>query len=125
MLIICYTQTTTGQKSYDEFKDIDEFKTKHPDCTLQYIFNSEDECNIIEVSQAENFRNYCRIYGFEENDYKRVFKTHDGYDAQLIGFAPNNRKYKCRAFIKSKNQYYKMTPEYVKRQIEEYEHRNE
>lgn len=113
-------QTSTGQKSYDKFENIDEFKTKHPDCIPQYIFNNKDEYNATAASQAEHFRAYCRLYGFVEEDYKQMFKTHDGYDAQLVDFIPHNRKYKCRVFVESEDRYYKMTPKYVKQQIEEY-----
>ena len=124
MFLICYMQMPTGQKSYDKFENIDEFKTKHPDCIPQYVFNDKDECNATAASQAEHFRTYCRLFDFEENDYKQTFKTHDGYDAQLVDFIPRNRKYKCRVFVESEDRYYKMTPEYVKQQIEKYRREN-
>ena len=56
--------------------------------------------------------------------YKQQFKTHNGYNAQLIDFIPRNRKYTCRVFVKRENKYYKMTPKYVKEQIKKYRQEN-
>ena len=124
MFVICYIQIPQGEKSYDVFENIDEFNEKYPDCIPVYIFNKDDECNTKQASEFEHFRTYCRLYGFDENDYKQQFKMHNSYNAQLIDFIPRNRKYTCRVFVKRENKYYKMTPKYVKEQIKKYRREN-
>lgn len=124
MLVICYTQPPQGEKNYDIFENIDEFNKKHPDCTPVYIFNKNDEYNTKQASEFEHFCAYCKLYDFDENDYKQQFKTHNDYNAQLIDFIPRNHKYTCRVFVETENKYYKMTPKYVKQQIEQYKQKN-
>lgn len=117
MILICYLNKNC-QKNYNVFKDINEFKSKKPDCDIEYAFNLQDGQN--EIEQIERFNCYCHQYGFTEDDYKHPLIVEDKYEGILVGFLPRNTKYKCRVYIPSENQYYRMTPKCCKELIDEY-----
>lgn len=120
MILICYLNENS-QKNYNIFENIDEFKSKHPDCSIEYMFNLRDEQNKIEIEQMERFNFYCRQYGFTEDDYKHPLIIENKCEGILVGFLPQNTKYKCRAYVPSENKYYKMTPKHCKELIIAYD----
>lgn len=109
MILICYL-SESNQKNYNTFKNIDEFKSKNPNCDIEYMFDLQDEQNNREIEQMERFNFYCHQYGFTKDDYKHPLIIENKYKGVLVGFLPQNTKYKCRIYVPTENKYYKITP---------------
>lgn len=82
------------------------------------VFDTKD--NLIDKSRSEQerFEDMCENYGFSRDNYKApVNDTCTGENFLLVGFLPQNTKYKALLRNVRTGRYTKTTVEYVKRRI--------
>lgn len=118
MLLCCY-HDDKNIEHFEQTQDIDTFTNNHPGITPDYIFSMDSEHKLSEIIRKQEFEKYAERYGFTENDYKAHLLTNNTTpeECELIGFLPQNTKYKCQVIRVSDGHRYKMTPEYVKKCI--------
>lgn len=116
-IIICYIEN--GVQLFDATSNGEEWQKNHPDAIIKYKFKKSDDIIDTENTKKEDFQFRSQFYGFATTDYKTKLIIRDQIGT-LVGFLPQNRKYKCSVIIESTGKKYKMTIAGVKQGIEKY-----
>ena len=115
--IICYLENNIPKWEETELAPF-QWKYANPNKTMQYAFEKNEDAIEKEDNVLKNWQKYAGYYGFSPKDRNAVFRQSDGHKMQLIQFLPKNKKYKCQVKDLDTGKNYKMTPSYVKRQLE-------
>lgn len=121
--VVCY-ETADGSRKFTHFVDPDyrrngevnitAFKMKYPDAQVIAFFSVSDNLLDKRTDEKTQFVNTCRNFGFEPEDYRRTISDNYGnHKYLLVGFLPQNTKYKARLFDKETGGYIKATLNFV------------
>jgi hypothetical protein len=111
--VMCFTDATQRGNYELSTMEPEEWVKQNPTLHLVYAFKKSDELLYGSQCERDDFMTYCGNYGFEQSDYERKFKTRNGNTLMLIGFYPQNRKYKCRLINTDTGEPVKATVAYV------------
>jgi len=67
--------------------------------------------------ESDNYKRYCRMYGFSEDHYRKPFVHEDGLGYVLIGFNLNAPKFACLIERVKDKKVYRATEESVKKAL--------
>lgn len=87
-----YIKNIGGEMTFDSQK----YALDNPDICIKGIYNASDNILWKNELQKEQFELNCGVYGFNQDDYRKVI--HDNRDEEdylFLGFLPSNTKYKA------------------------------
>ena len=111
--VICFTDATQIGKYELSTLPPEEWAKANPNLHMVYAFKKSDELIYGSQCEKDEFVAQCGHYGFEASDYQRKFIGVTGDTLMLIGFRPQNRKYKCKLKNMNTGHYVKAAPAYV------------
>lgn len=114
MLVICYYDNQNQKQFTDGYQTMESFEQQNQNCKIAYVFDKDNDLIQLENSRIYLFNRYCAMYGFEPSDYNQTFEG----KYQLIGFAPNRKKYKCLVYNRNNKKTYCMAPERVHKSMQ-------
>lgn len=95
-----------------------EYTHNHPDRVILGFFNENSNLVNREDRQKQQFTEYCDRYGFKPDDFYRcVWQAETDTSYRLVGFRPQNHKYKVLLQNEQTGRYTKATVGFVKRNI--------
>lgn len=120
MIVICYTDPSDTNRTqlWSRTTSLQNFKDTHPEYTIHMAFREDTDIFNRVNEYEEAFISAHQNYGFDITDLHKKFRGHDGNVYELYGLKPKNRKYKCMVRDVNTETYYKMTPMYVKTQLD-------
>lgn len=121
MITICFNEN--NQNNFENAELINDFKATHPNAKIIYTFDTDDDIDTQLHLAETQFAKYCDNYGFLPSDYNATMLEKNGNIQKLVGFRPQNTKYKCLAFDERTHKTYKCTPTYVKTCVDRYNNR--
>ena len=121
MITICFNEN--NQNYFKNTKLIADFKKQHPNAKIIYTFNTDDDIDTQLHLAETQFAKYCGDYGFLPSDYNAIMLEKNGNIQRLVGFRPQNTKYKCLVLDEKQHKTYKAAPSYVKTCIARYNSR--
>lgn len=95
-----------------------DYARRNPDRNILGFFNENSNLVNRESIRRNQFAEYCYRYGFEPNDFnRRVYYAETETLYRLIGFRPQNHKYKVLLQNEKTGRYTKTTIDFVKRNM--------
>ena len=128
MLVICYQQISSTFAPNDTAAScytttdlsLNDWKNQNPNTKVDMVFDQTDELSTKQLSQKEKFDLHCHYLGFDSDDYLAEIYDNHNHKCLFVGFLPRNTKYKCRLYDTETQQYYKVSPKYIKCRMEKY-----
>lgn len=120
MVVVCYTDPSDANQTqlWSRATSLENFKDAYPEYTVHMVFREDSDIYDRLNNYEHTFMYTCHNYGFDVTDLHKKFKGHDGEVYELYGLNTKNRKYKCMVRNLNTGAYFKMTPIYVKTQLD-------
>lgn len=94
MYTICYTNTTTGTRTFEITANFTNFvKSLPPYIRVDGIFNEKSNIKDVYSTYEQSFVLNCAAYGYDPFDLHAKYTDRRSDTIELLGLNPRNRKY--------------------------------
>lgn len=115
--IVCYIDTKTNTQHFATTTENDIIKYNKNPYKISYIFNVKSDIYEALRTRETNYTTYCTKYGLKPEYLGKTFKhIKDNKCFKIIGFNPNNKKYKFIIQDIDDGKNYKVTPNFINKE---------